>query len=226
MTTPTKESTKKYLHNPLISPTEFDSFACSERTSRVDLETLFSEGVSLFGNINMFVAVGMKLNFHGQKIKVDDYVSIGGKTMKMTEVLELLKTQDDYDPEKTSQGKDSSKKILTITRISRCTAANCISIAAKHQKFIPKDVKDIAEAAELPAQYAFIAAPYGMTDDELKTHEAGLTKFAAFFQSLVAEARKELWITGSVINDHSKNLKNYLIWRGIKKKEFTTTETV
>jgi len=207
----------KFYATAEIKADDFTSYDCSERSAPLDVKEIRKKAISLLGGINPCVGAAIKLNIHGMKIKADDFFTVGGNTTLMSTFLETLKKQEGYKGDVTSQGKESSKKIVTPLRVARCFASETILLLKSGKIELPSDLEEIAKDTGLPAHFSFLAAPYGMSDADLKDNMEPLMMFAANFDRVIKEAHAKKYLEGTSKRSHLDAVTNYLQWRGIAK---------
>lgn len=210
MTTP-----KKFIADSGIAIDDFKDFSCSDRTTAVDLAEMKILANKLLGGENLGTGYAIKLCLHGLKIKPDDFIKMSGTEYKLKDMLEVLKKQEGYDGSKTSQGKSSSKKILTPLRIARVYASNVSVLIAKGKVKLPDDLAKIASDVGLPYQFAFLTALYGMSDEQIVESGTTFLEFCKAFDNIIAEAHKKGWADGTMKRSHAEAAKSYIEWRGM-----------
>jgi hypothetical protein len=168
-------------------------------------------------------ALGVRFNMNGLRIKDGEVLTLGGENFNIKDYVTIIQTKQIEagdamgTPGGTSVGKFSDKRLVSNLRISRAYAAQTSKFISTGAVKLPDDLKILANGTGLPDKYAFLAAPYGMNDDELKTHAASFRKFAENFTKAVSIA----YSTGGLVSatgkkrDHAAEFDGYYRWRGI-----------
>jgi len=194
-------------------------FECSMRTKAIDYAAIVKTAVNLMGPV-MAVGWASKFNLHGQKLKPGQFIVAGGEKMTVERFSEVLSTQVGWSIYKDSRAagtqKISNKDLVTVGRLCKAFAKSTISMIKKGFDSPEDDTKAIAEQAELPLHFAFISAPYGMSDDEIKKHDASLVKFYSGFDAVIKKAKTEGWVEGSKVRSHLKEYTNLKSFRNIE----------
>lgn len=222
MTTP-RFTTQKSLTNA----DDFADFSCSERTETVKLDEIRKDCINATKDPRIPTGLAIKLCLHGQRIKTGDWFNVAGKMHDCEKVLkEILAHQmsEGIIPSIPKMekgdgiGKHSNKRMVSVTRICRAFAATVIFLISKSKINLPPDTEHDAKEAGLPIKYAFIDAPYGMSDEELNKNKDAFRKFCMAFNSSVRNA----WNSGNmdtktgVERDHAIEFDNYMKWRGLE----------
>jgi len=202
---------------------EVSDIFCTERTSRVDLKAIKDSANTLLGKGIAF-AWAWKFAVHGLKLKSSDYVQFKSKRMTAEEFQAVIRSKNNHcttkqieDKEGRGLGKDSDKRSVTATRLVRAFAAD-ISAFIRKGGVVPEELSSLAEEAELPVEYAFLDAGYGMDDATLAKMAGHLYTFASAFDSQIQEAYAAGWLetaAGSTRHSHAADVKSYCKWRGL-----------
>lgn len=218
----------KYTLASQFDTTAFEGFECSARTTTVDHAQIKRDAAKLLGGINVALAVAVKSNLHGSRIKGGDYVQLkGGSKMLMVELMKKLEEQDGYSAgiregiATKGVGRESDKTLVSLSRIMRAFAADVTTLISLNKVSVPDDLMSIAKGTNLPAKYCFLNSPYGMNDEELEEHMEPFFAFASNFDALIKKAYDSGYIDVSKVTtsrqrSHADQFVNYLAWRGIK----------
>jgi len=202
-----------------IDVSAMSGFECSMRTKAIDYAAIVKTAVNLMGPI-MAVGWASKFNLHGQKLKPGQYIVAGGERMTVERFSEVLSSQVGWSVYKESRAagtqKISNKDLVTVGRLCKAFAKSTISMIKKGFDSPEDDTKAIAEQAELPLHFAFISAPYGMSDEEIVKHDAALVKFYSGFDAVIKKAKTEGWVEGSKVRSHLKEYSNLKSFRNIE----------
>lgn len=201
---------------------EIKSLSATPRTKKLNYEEMRSKATKLM-DIKFAIAWAYKLNIHGEKLKDDDSVTVNGVTMTAPDFLKKLSGQDgwaEYEARrKIGTQKLGSKDIVTVTRLARAFAPQVSKLIQKGIAKQSEDMLNIKKAAgiDLPDEFCFLNAPYGMATDTLNTHSTNLMKFYVEFDIIISRAIEKKWIEkkdGSKQRKWAEDFANYLQFRG------------
>lgn len=194
---------------------------CTARTSQVDLGQIKDSANGLIGKGTAF-AWAFKFALHGLRLKQSDSVTYKGKTQTAEEFKKLIRSKANHcteaqikDIEGKGLGKECDKRSVTASRLVKAFAADLIRFIGSGAK-VPEELTSLADAAELPHEYAFINAGYGVSDEMFPGLAPKLYAFAAEFDSQIATAKAEGHLEGTTKHSHAKEFVNYAKWRGIE----------
>jgi hypothetical protein len=220
MTTP-KSNIKNQVENVGL----FEGFSCSERNSKVDLQQITVDCNTALAKKELAIGLALKFNLHGNKIRPGDYIEVGGTRHECKVLLDSIhayqeKNGVDVKGSKSSTvgiAKISDKRVASVTRICRAYAKSTSFLIEKGAIPLPDDLITLSKDTGLPPNLSFLAAPYGMTDEEIKTHGNAFSKFCKNFNDAVEKAYKSGGLTSSTGNkrNHEEEFVNYVKWRGI-----------
>jgi hypothetical protein len=202
---------------------DIKSLTSSTRTKKVDYADMRAKADHLIG-AKMAIAWAYKFNIHGEKLKDDDHVTVNGETMNATQLKDRLSKQagwTEYEARRVAgTQKTGSKDILTIGRLAKAHAGFVSKLIHKKVAILSDDLKAIkatADGCDLPDEYCYLNAPYGMDERKIKEHDADLIKFYRRFNEVIASAVAAGWIvpTSSKVRDHVADYENYKVFRGI-----------
>lgn len=202
-----------------IDESLFDGFVVSDRTTSVDYVDMKNLAIALFESKEVAIAIAVKCNLRGMRVKPDDFFEIKGKRYLMSDLLDTIHLQTEYSSEAIKNktlGKDSSKKLVSLQRISRAFAAETTYLIRKKKVSVAEDAAKDAADCGLPLEYAFLAAPWGMDDATLKKHYVASKKFAEAFSDKIAKAIGNKWFEGKSKRSHPEALEQYAKFRGIE----------
>jgi hypothetical protein len=216
----------KYIAESVIVNIEsFKEFDCSARSSTVDFKQIQKSVIKVTGP-DAAVALAVKFCLHGLKIKTGDYYSIGGEVYDVQETMndihesQLQSKEIGAVPmtgEGRGVGKNSNKKLVSTTRISRAFAFSVSHLIKKQAVPLPQELEVLGEGTGLPIEYMFLAAPYGMDDKVLKKHAKSFLAFCENFTQAVRVAYESGNMDSATgrARDHAADFANYLKWRRI-----------
>lgn len=215
-------TTAKFSAN-ITESHEISDISCTERTSRVDLKAIKDSANTLLGKGIAF-AWAWKFSVHGLKLKASDYVQFKAKRMTAEEFQALIRSKNNHctakqieDKDGKGLGKESDKRSVTATRLVRAFAAD-ITAFIKKGAVVPDELTSLADEADLPVEYAFLDAGYGMDDATLAKMAGPMYTFAALFDAQIQDAYSAGWIetaAGSTRHSHAADFKNYCKWRSL-----------
>jgi hypothetical protein len=222
MTTPNKYSTKIAI----ADSDDFDDFSCTERGDPVDHDQIREDCIAAVESAKIATGFAIKLCLHNLRINIGDWFAVGGTTYDCHETLknmvayqvseEIIAVMPKMDTG-SGMGKNTNKKMITAQRVARAFAPTVIFLLSKSKIKLPADNERDAKDAGLPLQFGFIDAPYGMNDQELKTHMSAFKKYLTNFMKRVRASynsgRMETK-TGRERN-HVEEFENYVKWRGL-----------
>jgi len=209
----------KFVNSNLYSPSDFDDFEVCDRSTSVNYSDVKSSAVVLLESAQVAIGAAVKCSLRGKNIKPDDYFVVKKSKVTMKWVLDKLNTQEGYKETAGAAktlGKDSSKSLVSISRLCKAFAPEVISIVRDGKVPLEAEIERMAATAGLPREYAFLDAPYGMDDDVLSKHGVAVVKFAAAFDTMIATAHKSGWCTGNSKRSHEKAATSYMEFRGVK----------
>lgn len=203
---------------------DVSDISCTERTSRVDLKHIKDAANTLLGKGVAF-AWSWKFAVHGLRLKPSDSVKFKARSMTAEEFQEIIRSKANHctaaqiaDKAGKGLGKESDKRSVTATRLVRAFAAD-ISAFIKKGAVVPDELKTIADEAELPVEYAFLDAAYGLDDDTFAEQAVHMYTFASLFDAQIAEAHAAGYVTGSSKHSHAAAFKSYAKWRGFSLED-------
>jgi len=201
------------------------SITCTERTKKVNYEEIRRDALKMMP-AKFCVAWAYKLNCHGSRLKDDDHVVVDGTQMTSTELLKKLSTQEgwaEYEARRAmGTQKLGSKNIITLSRLARAFASAVIKLLQmKIAKQSPDmlGIKAAAKDCNLPDEYCFLNAPYGMKEENIVEQADNLRKFFAQYNATIKHSIENGWIEkkeGSKARDWVAEFNNYLLFKGIK----------
>jgi len=212
----------KYASLNLYSSSDFDEFEVCDRSISVDYPAIKVSSVDLLDSAQIAIGVAVKCCLRGKNVKPDDYFIIKKTKYMMQVVMEKLATQEGYKEaaaDRNTIGKGSSKKLVSISRICRAFAPEVSSMIRDNKVKLEQEIADMAARSKLPAEYAFLDAPYGMDDATLQKHGLAVIRFAAAFDHMIAIAHAKGWVReqkGGSKRSHEEAAANYQAYRGIK----------
>jgi hypothetical protein len=211
--------TAKFSTTSLYNESDFVGFELCERTTTVNYDDIKRKAREVFGSDVLAIAVAVKCNLRGMKIKPDDFFKVAGKTVPMSAMMAKLHAQEGYGEEASRNktlGKESKKDLVSLGRNARAFAKETTQLIKKGTVKVEADVAKMAAEVGLPAEYAFLAAPWGMTDDEVKKHGEELYLFAQSFDNMISAAHMKGWCQGANKRSHGDTLVSYLTFRGLQ----------
>lgn len=191
----------------------------SKRSVKIDYDEIRRVAKELLGS-KMAMGWGISLNLESLAKKDGRYIQSGETRMTYEELLDALGTQDSdaltngrNDP---SVRINTSKSTVTIARLARAYAKLTIIYLQKFPEantFAGFRTKVTEE--ELPQQFMFLNAPYGMDKATVLQYKAGFIKFYTAFDVKIAEGVAKGWQRnekGEVIASTEKSRKERRSW--------------
>jgi hypothetical protein len=166
------------------------------------------------------LAWGIALNNEGLKGLNGRTVEFEGQEHTYVSLLDVLKSQEEYDELDYSQRKQHSKTSVTIARIARAYAPENREVIMIEPECctIPESVR-----GRLPKELAFPNGMYACTVDELKKYKDEFTVFYQNWQLLIQNAVGKNWIkkNGNEIRDWVSAFETYYDF--VSSKSVTTS---
>lgn len=195
------------------------NFSYSLRSEPVDYSQIAKDSMEV---LSPLVAKGwaISLNLEGLKKKDARYIKIGSEVHTYDDLLNRIqhanKTKG-YSSGVVEKRIDTGKKALTVGRLARAFARVTISYLQRNKaaNHFPASM-----SPDLPVQFRFLNAPYGMTNAELRDHAQALFLFYTNWDALIESAYLKSYIkTESSVSTRRSwvdDFKNYLQFRGME----------